>query len=97
MNQLFAAPLGTFAGLKVIEIPYATTVSRSWSERLFSWPWRPLKREKVVENMACPKDGEYLRMGNTILCSPMSARMLQRAATSVDKTGQPNTPESEEG
>ncbi len=80
MNPLFPPQPGTYAGLKLIIVPYTTTIPRTWRERLFSWPWRPMQTEKVIENVACPDDGESIQMGNTLFCSPKTAGLLERMA-----------------
>jgi hypothetical protein len=36
------------AGLKIVTVPDTVTVRRTWRERLFSWPWRPRIRDKIV-------------------------------------------------
>lgn len=47
----------TFAGLRVIESSYAEVpgkpvmVLRTWRERLFTRPWRPLKKHRMVTPM----------------------------------------------
>jgi hypothetical protein len=43
------------------------TVVRTWKERLFSRPWRPLQRTKVQAS-TLPDDG-ILKIGNQIHCS----------------------------
>jgi hypothetical protein len=47
-------------GIPIITNPYLTeskVVPRSWKERLFSWPWRPLVKTKTIQ---VPDDKVYL-------------------------------------
>ena len=53
--------MNRFAGMQVF-VSRATiqTVKRSWYERLWSWPWRPLQATKqVVVPAAIPTDQCY--------------------------------------
>lgn len=46
------APLITGVGIiasKMLTKVVVEEVTRTWSERLFSWPWRPLKKVKQVQ------------------------------------------------
>ena len=47
-------PIGDFH-VPIIETPYAIEhkeVKRTWRERLFSWPWCPWVKTKIVEQPA---------------------------------------------
>lgn len=37
-------------GMKVVVVPPPSPVARTWRERLFSRPWRPLEATRVVEH-----------------------------------------------
>jgi hypothetical protein len=50
-----------FAGMDVI-VHRPQTVVRTWKERLFSRPWRPLQRTKVV-GTSMPDDGFWVIAG----------------------------------
>ena len=71
-----------FNGLRVIESVYLTEagepyqVRRSWKERLFSRPWKPLQRTRMVVPQV-PMKGGY-RLGNdTIVMHPDMIRQLR--------------------
>jgi hypothetical protein len=46
---------------------------RSWKERLFTLPWKPFKKNKVIgyEPMQ-----EAIKMGNKIFCAPQIAEKV---------------------
>lgn len=51
---------------------------RSWSERLFSWPWRPWEKTKTV-TVNVPSNEFYIAGGTTIICHPAMLRKVERA------------------
>ena len=53
-------PLTLPSGAKLFRVPGAIVVKRTWRERLFSRPWRPLQKTKTVANPSCPHDGEII-------------------------------------
>jgi sporulation protein YlmC with PRC-barrel domain len=50
-------------------------VKRTWKERLFTVPWRPLKKTKTV---VVPSDKVYM-MGDIVVCHPVMESRLQEA------------------
>ena len=69
-NRLFGSPPGSLFGIPVIKSPAMTkpeTTIRalSWRERLFSWPWRPWRKTKLVTIMV-PSD-EILMINSDLL------------------------------
>lgn len=59
---------------KVYEVP------RTWKERLFTWPWRPLQTTRT-EVRTEPSD-QIVRMGDTIFCHPSIADKIRESLTS---------------
>lgn len=47
---------------------------RTWGERLWSWPWRPLRREKSTQ---VPSDQCYM-IGDVLFCHPEKAKQIRR-------------------
>lgn len=72
-----------FNGMRVIESPYLEqdgepyTVRRTWRERLFSRPWRPLKATRVVVPRV-PYRGAYSLNATTIVMHPAVLRELRQ-------------------
>lgn len=61
--------------MKIIPSQYISdykTVRRSWGERLFTRPWRPLVATKQVH------DPQIFKHGNYIYCSYETAAKLER-------------------
>lgn len=52
------------------------TVTRTWRERLLTWPWRPLQRTKVVQ-VPSPKVFVANDFGGMI-CHPDTAAKLRQ-------------------
>lgn len=75
--------MDTFNGLRVIESVYLTEagepyhVRRSWKERLFSWPWRPLTRTRTIVPQV-PMRGGYRLGNNVIVLHPETIRQLEQ-------------------
>ena len=46
--MMFDTRIGYFGGYRVVIVPDAQGVRRTWRERLFSLPWRPWASTKVV-------------------------------------------------
>ena len=42
-------------------------VERPWQERLFSWPWRPKAKTKLINHPLCPADNEVIQYGHLLL------------------------------
>ncbi len=79
LNDLFQ-----YSGYKVIENPFMVKpgepkeLKRSWRERLFTRPWRPWVRTKMVATYV-PSD-EVLQVSNhTFIMHPVLARQLREA------------------
>ena len=66
---------------RIVENPYLTvsgepeTVSRPWTERLFTRPWRPWRATKTVVPQV-PDPGAY-RDGRMIYMHPITAAQLR--------------------
>lgn len=70
--------------VRIIESLYLTeagepqTVTRSWRERLWSWPWRPLQRTRI-EIPQVPFRGGYKLANGTLVMHPETVAALRRA------------------
>ena len=76
-------PVGT--GLQVISSKNMTkekTVSRSWRERLFSLPWRPLQKTKIVR--VTTEDVFIDRQRSIVYCHPS---LLNKVRNAIDTFG----------
>jgi hypothetical protein len=86
-------PLSTFAGLRVIESVWLTEagepyqIRRSWKERWFSRPWRPLQRTRTVVPQV-PMKGGYRLNNDTIVMHPEIIRELRAALAAADATNE---------
>jgi len=69
-------------GYSIVESPHCTkseerTITRSWRERLFSWPWRPWQTMKTVTVQVAD---EYIYVTDgMIMCHPVIAQQLRDA------------------
>jgi len=64
-------------------------VTRTWKERLFSWPWEPWKVMKTVQVFVPSK--EVIIFGeNTILCHPDLVEPLVKAIKDGEEAAQSN-------
>jgi hypothetical protein len=75
-------------GYNVIESQHMTktvtdVVDRTWGERLFSWPWRPLQKTRVVITKI-PSD-EVLVFQNNIVCHPAMADQIRKVVKDVSR------------
>lgn len=64
-------------GLEVITSPWLTRtveVERTWKERLFSWPWRPLRKTRFVEVAS----DEVFQYENKVVMHPATFAKLQK-------------------
>jgi hypothetical protein len=52
-------------------------VKRSWKERLFSWPWRPWKKTKLVDEYH-PDPNFYILGSFTFTCHPALYNQLRK-------------------
>lgn len=68
-----------YGGVKITIIPSTIEVNRSWSERLFSWPWRPKQKTKWIDNIAAPDDGEFFQVGDVFWCNERTAAEYRQA------------------
>lgn len=77
--------MNTLSGFRVIESEYLTEagepvqVRRSWRERLFSRPWRPLRQTRTVIPQV-PMKGGYRLGKHTIVMHPETLRQLRAAS-----------------
>lgn len=65
-----------FTGLSIVTslaLTKSSTVRRSWRERLFSWPWQPLRSVRTIQ---IPDRTVYF-IGDTIHCHPAVLSQLQ--------------------
>lgn len=72
--------MNDLTGLRIIESPHLTvprTVTRTWRERLFSWPWRPWRATRVVQ---APDPSMYQMAGGLLVGHPVTINRLRRAA-----------------
>lgn len=76
---------GYFNGMRVVVVPAVITVARTWVERLFSWPWRPLVREKIMANPDCPPDDQLLCTKSTIFCSAGAYHALRQTLATKEE------------
>lgn len=53
------------------------TVPRTWKERMFSWPWRPLRKTKVIN---VPDPTVYL-MGDKAIAHPATIALIKGLPT----------------
>ena len=58
----------------VVTLPYKEV--RCWKERLFTFPWKPLKKFKVVYRTEPSK--EILLVDNKLVCHPTVAKELRK-------------------
>jgi hypothetical protein len=70
MNLLNGIPI-------IVMRPTIKTVSRSWRERLFTWPWRPWVKTK--EEVSQPPIGpdQCFKMGDRFICGESFYAKLQ--------------------
>jgi hypothetical protein len=82
MNDLLYGGFSPFGGLQVIEDIRMTVagepyeVVRTWKERLFTKPWRPLKKTRTVVPQVPSR--EVIRFQNKMVCHPEVAKELRR-------------------
>jgi hypothetical protein len=80
----------TIAGMKIIESYLMTEagepykVRRSWKERLFTLPWKPLQKTRTVVPQVPRKDILQM-MGDTLIMHPAIAAELRRKAEECEK------------
>lgn len=77
-HRIIASPLMTMPG-KPVQVP------RSWRERLFSLPWRPLVAFRLVVPQV-PRNDAIILANGTIVVHPVIAKRL-REATLVRDSG----------
>ena len=80
-------PLSLISGIQIIESDQMverkeTEVLRTWKERLFSFPWKPLKKSKTVVTYI-PKQ-EILQYGNMIVCHPAVAARIRKELSKIN-------------
>lgn len=69
-----------YFGWQIIEsnhltIPVDKIVNRSWIERLFSWPWKPWIKTKLITERH--PDPNIYKIDNKIICHPTIAQQLK--------------------
>jgi len=56
-------------------------INRTWKERLFSWPWKPLTKKKWITEKFHPQYPDpnvyYLDDGKTIMAHPLVIQQLK--------------------
>ena len=72
------SPLGRFQIIENSQMVdrKETEVSRPWKERLFSLPFKPFKKTKIIVTYI-PKS-EILQYGNVIVCHPAIAAKIRQ-------------------
>jgi hypothetical protein len=68
-----------FAGLKINVHPSVLSMRRSWTDRLFSWPWRPWIDQELVPNPLFT-DGKCYQVGDTIIMTDVQYDALRKGA-----------------
>jgi hypothetical protein len=82
LNFITEMPPSTFTGLRIVETEMLTEpgepidVRRTWRERLFSRPWRPLRATKLFVPQVPMKTA--MRVGNTLYMHPVTARAMRQ-------------------
>ena len=75
---------------KIIENPYLFkdgkpyTVKRTWKERLFSKPWKPLQKFKIIIPKI-PDDNIFVLNGATLVGHPETIRALKEKLSTISK------------
>lgn len=75
--------------MRIIEDPNLTMpgppliIIRSWRERLFTWPWRPLQRRRMDETRI-PSTGIFKIGPDTFVAHPVTARRIRQELRSDD-------------
>lgn len=75
-------PNDLFMGMRILESPYLLQkgtpieVRRTWRERLFSLPWRPLAKTRTVVPMV-PHSGAVRIDANTYVMHPETLRVFK--------------------
>lgn len=72
--------MNSFHGVTVLENVFLTEpkqieIRRTWAERLFSLPWRPLQQMKMV-TIQVPYTGA-MRIGNNLIMHPETIRKMK--------------------
>ncbi len=62
-----------------------TTVKRSWGERIFTRPWKPLMSTREVARFVPDPDVYLIRSTNLIVAHPATAAILRREIYAYDK------------
>lgn len=75
----------SLGGIKIIRVDSFITVKRTWQERLFSWPWRPFNKTKLIENPGAPKVGEGYQIGDTFYLRTSDAIILEQKLREVNQ------------
>lgn len=77
----------TYAGMRVfVSLSSVETIKRTWRERLFTRPWRPLVATGTkIREAAVPPDACY-RIGNDLHCGERFYQRLE-AATKEQSNG----------
>ena len=82
MNDLPYNTFSTFGGIQVIEGVNMTVagelyeVSRTWKDRVFTWPWNPLRKTYTIIPQV-PSD-EIIRFKDKMVCHPTIANKLRQ-------------------
>ena len=76
--------ISTYRGYQLIESSYLVDrgpdklIDRTWKERLFSLPWTPFKKTKVVETYV-PSDKMYVIGRDKIIIHPEKIKIIKDA------------------
>jgi len=74
--------VGRLGGLKIVENMFMVVpgepyqVPRGWRERLFTMPWRPLRKERTVVPMVPSK--EIIKLYDQLIMHPVTAIELRK-------------------
>jgi hypothetical protein len=53
------------------------TVERTWRERLFSWPWRPLQKTRSFTPQIPYRGGMVINGGRTVIMHPETFKQVK--------------------
>lgn len=63
--------------LRMVKDGPPITIPRTWKERLFTLPWRPLQTTKIVITKI-PSDEVFVLLDGTYVCHPEVAKQIRK-------------------
>lgn len=76
-----ALTIRNMLGLNISVVPDTIIVSRDWKERLFTAPWRPMRKTKVVNNPHRIAYGVAIQTSHGLLVSPSTFEDIKSNTT----------------